>query len=210
MKNICNIANDAVKLVEDTPPTNSPDSFCLRPQKLPTFSYFKGPITNTLPVGPVSLIDVYTTMTSESWKKQTDELRTITDPDKARDYKKMNFDFCTFSGTFTKRKEKELLEHSGLLCLDFDYVDNLEEKWECLLKDECMDIQMMFKSPGGKGLKVVVEIELKSLTHKMYFEAVSNYVRKTHGLEADKACSDVSRATFLPFDPKTYIHPKYL
>ena len=45
----------------------------------------------------------------------------------AKRYKATHFDYCTFSGLFRKRNEKELIMHSGLMCLDFDHVEDIGE-----------------------------------------------------------------------------------
>ena len=64
-----------------------------------------------------------------------------------------------FSGTFNKRNDNALKEHSGLICLDFDgYPSNkvmLMEK-EKLSKDKY--VYCVFISPSGKGLKALVKI----------------------------------------------------
>ena len=75
-----------------------------------------------------------------------------------------------FSGRFTKRNDQSLVEHSGLVCLDFDAYkkkkDLLEAK-ENLSKDKY--IYSVFISPSGKGLKALVKIpddaETVSYTH---------------------------------------------
>ncbi len=64
-----------------------------------------------------------------------------------------------FSGKFTKRADAYLVEHSGLICLDFDgYTkskDLLEDK-ENLCKNKY--VYSVFISPSGNGLKVLVKI----------------------------------------------------
>ena len=44
---------------------------------------------------------------------------------RARNFKAANFDYCTFSGIFTVTNDKALVEHSGLLCLDFDHLKDV-------------------------------------------------------------------------------------
>ena len=60
-----------------------------------------------------------------------------------------------FSGTFSQRRDDAMIEHSGLLCLDFDgygsQSDMLEDK-ETFSKDKY--VYAVFISPSGKGLKV--------------------------------------------------------
>ena len=61
-----------------------------------------------------------------------------------------------FSGKFTKRNDSSLVEHSGIICLDFDGYktnkDMLQEK-ERLSKDK--SVFSVFISPSGNGLKVL-------------------------------------------------------
>jgi hypothetical protein len=60
----------------------------------------------------------------------------------ARKFKAKNFDYCTFSGTFTYRNDQSLIKHSGLLCVDFDHLNNIESLFNALLKDDYFDTQL--------------------------------------------------------------------
>jgi phosphoribosylformimino-5-aminoimidazole carboxamide ribonucleotide (ProFAR) isomerase len=42
--------------------------------------------------------------------------------EEARKFKAFNFDYVTFSGAFSKRNDKHLKKHSGLLTIDFDHI----------------------------------------------------------------------------------------
>lgn len=125
-------------------------------------------------------------------------------------YKSMHFDFACFSGTFSYRKDDCLIEHSGLLCLDFDHVgDNtklcaLREK---LIADENFTTWLLFTSPSGDGLKWVIGIDLQQADHKTWFRALQNYVRFTYHLEVDEKCINISRCCFLPHDSSCYVNP---
>ena len=128
-----------------------------------------------------------------------------------RDYKAAHFDYACFSGTFRTRDDEGLIQHSGLICLDFDHVGtylqtrSLREK---LLTDRYFTTRMMFTSPSGDGFKWVVGIDLAKCDHRTWFQALSNYVRITYGLETDAKCINVSRACFLPYDANCYVHPE--
>lgn len=50
----------------------------------------------------------------------------MTDKKEAKRYKSSAFDYATFSGTFATRNDKDLVAHSGLICIDFDHVSDLE------------------------------------------------------------------------------------
>lgn len=173
----------------------------------PQFSFFKAPISNTKPHQCVSLLDVYRYIVGDSAKQKTATLRAFTDSRQAKAYKANNFDYCTFSGTFTQRNDKALTQHSGLLCLDFDHLKDLETLFQRLLEDEYFDTQLLFRSPSGDGLKWVIPIDTAECSHANYFRAVANYIQHTYNVEVDKSGKDLSRACFLPHDPNAFINP---
>ena len=178
--------------------------------KNPQFSYFKAPVKNLKPYTSVTLQQVFKGITGEFFKTQTQRLRTLKEND-ARKYKAMRFDYVTFSGTFTQRRIEGLKENSGLICLDFDHLGpDITGIKTRLIKDPEIAPQLLFVSPGGNGLKLVLEIDLEEASHKIWFLALSNYYKANHQLEADKSGSDVSRACFLGWDPEAYINPKYV
>lgn len=128
-----------------------------------------------------------------------------------RKYKTENFDFATFSGTFSYRRDDKLIRHSGLLCLDFDHVGGsevLRQLRQRLITDEHFTTWLAFVSPSGTGLKWVISIDLSKADHRTWFRAVQNYVRATYHLEVDEKCVNVSRACFLPFDVNCYVNPE--
>ena len=178
--------------------------------KNPQFSYFKAPVKNLKPYTSVTLQQVFKGITGDFFKTQTQRLRTLKETD-AKKYKAVRLDYVTFSGTFTQRRIEGLKEHSGLICLDFDHLGaNITGIKNRLLKDQEMPPQLLFTSPSGNGLKLVLSIDLEQANHKVWFLALSNYFKANHQLEADKSGSDVSRACFLGWDPEAYINPKYV
>ena len=201
-------------------PTNTPNSYFLSPNGESTrrgievggvgaalFSFYKSPIKNTVPHKSATLLQIYNAITGDFYKERTDKLRSIADPKQARQFKANNFDYCTFSGTFSSRNDKNLMQHSGLMAVDFDHLPNLEEVRQALLADEYFDTQLLFVSPSGDGLKWIIPIETSQVQHADYFAAVANYILQTYCIEVDKSGSDISRACFLPYDPDAFIHP---
>jgi hypothetical protein len=174
------------------------------------FSFFKAPITNTKPHKAVSLLQVYNAIKGDYYKDRTQKLQAISDVVQARQFKAANFDYCTFSGVFTTRSDKALIKHSGLLCLDFDHLQNVEKLRFQLLQDEYFDTQLLFVSPSGNGLKWIISIDATTMPHGDYFAAVANYILQTYGIAVDKSGKDISRACFLPHDSEAYINPIHL
>jgi len=175
----------------------------------PLFSFFKAPISNTKPHKAVSLLQIYNAIKGNYYKDRTQKLQAISDVAQARKFKAANFDYCTFSGVFTTRNDKALIKHSGLLCVDFDHLQNVDMLRNQLLQDEYFDTQLLFVSPSGNGLKWIISIDTTT-THGEYFAAIANYILQTYGVEVDKSGKDISRACFLPHDNKAFINPIHL
>lgn len=67
-----------------------------------------------------TLEDVYCWMNSMKMMQLTEQLRGIKDEKEQKLFKASFLPFATFSGTFAYRNQNGLLQHSGLLCFDFD------------------------------------------------------------------------------------------
>lgn len=104
-----------------------------------------------------------------------------------------------FSGTFNKRTDASLIEHSGLICLDFDGYDKqkelLQDK-ESLSKNKY--VFSVFISPSGNGLKVLVKIPADAENHTMYFNSLEKYFNSPY---FDKTSKNLSRVCYESYDP---------
>ncbi len=167
-------------------------------------SFYRAPISNCKPEKEMSLREIHDFI-KNGRSGIVIKLRGIKDEKEARTYKASKFDHCTFSGIFTHRKEDGLVQHSGLLCLDFDHLDDVESVFQKLISDPRCPTALLFRSPSGDGLKWVVPIDVDQMSHEDWFYALSSYVHDTYGLEADNHCKDVCRACFLPRDVNVYM-----
>ena len=187
-----------------------PERKTMAPQiSIPAFSFFNKPILNVHPNGNRDLLEIYDLIKGDTYKDCTEKLRAIKDVKEARKFKAFHFDYATFSGSFSKRSDKDLNMHSRLITIDFDHIPNLSDLKEKLLNDKYFETQLLFISPSGDGLKWIVSIDLTEYNHQQWFKAIANYLRSTYALEVDQSGKDVSRACFIPHDPNAYINPKY-
>lgn len=177
----------------------------------PKFSFFKAPVTQvTMPYKHIYLNDIYQVLTGYYYKSQTIQLRSISDKNQNREFKATSFPFVTFSGTFSQRKETDLIQHSGLMVLDFDHLENIDTVKFQLLKDSYLETQLLFTSPNGHGLKWVVPVNVSgNYSHGDYFDAIRNYIETTYQIEVDKSGRDVVRVCFIGYDPDAFLHPRY-
>jgi hypothetical protein len=78
-----------------------------------------------------------------------------------------------FSGKFNKRADSAIIEHSGLICLDFDgYLKQKEmlSHKERMSKDKY--VYSVFISPSGNGLKTLIRIPTNIENHVNYFNSL--------------------------------------
>ena len=203
--NLCRRYDSIMKAIEPT----GAEPFNI-PSPVPTFSFFRAPISNTFPYQSISLLDAYHYLIGHFARQRTLTLRGIADAQQARRYKANNFDYCCFSGVFSKRSDKALIRHSGLMCIDFDHLPDPNDLFRRLLLDDYFDTQLLFRSPSGDGLKWIIPVDLKEYTHGDYFQAIAAYILHRYSVQIDKSGRDISRACFLPYDPEAFINPELL
>ena len=172
-------------------------------------SFYNAPVMNVFPKSNLKLKEIHQLITSNKYQGITTHLRAISDLKEKRKYKAKHFDYVTFSGTFNKRSDNELIKHSNLLTIDLDHLENLSQIKERLLNDEYFETELLFKSPSGDGLKWIIRIDLEETSHQEYFRAVANYLEQQYGIESDESGKDVSRACFLCYDPEAFINPRH-
>lgn len=175
------------------------------------FSYFAPPVTNVIPDYPVTIQLCYKDIKSDSVLiKKTSELRSIppggpktySGETKREHYKKTQFPYVTFSGTFVKRANDQLKQHSGYICIDLDHLEDPRAIATRILEHYIP--VLMFVSPGGEGLKVVFQIDITQGEHKEYYYAFENFFKVNLSLTTDPQCKDVARACFLCHDPEAF------
>ncbi len=109
-----------------------------------------------------------------------------------------------FSGTFNRRADDAIIEHSGYICLDFDGFKTSKEMMDLKKKlSEDDYTNSVFISPSGDGLKVVVKIPKEISNHKGYFVALEKHYNNDH---FDKSCKNISRVCYESYDPSIYIN----
>ena len=109
----------------------------------------------------------------------------------ARNELKKKLPSICFSGVFNKRMDSALVEHSGLICLDFDGYQKKKDLTDDKLRFEKNKfVFSVFVSPSGEGLKVLVKIPRDSENHKKYFNALKN----------------ISRVCYESFDKQLYLN----
>lgn len=109
-----------------------------------------------------------------------------------------------FSGKFNKRNDNSLVEHSGLICLDFDGYTKTKELLqdkENLSKNKY--VFSVFISPSGDGLKVLVKVPPDAENHVNYFNSLEKHFNSER---FDKTSKNISRVCYESYDPMIHIN----
>jgi hypothetical protein len=117
---------------------------------------------------------------------------------------KTDLPYCTMSGKFSERKVAGLIQHSGLLCIDVDDVEDPNELKSLICHDKY--IHAAFTSVSGKGLALLFKINPEK--HNEAFEGLQEYLYNTYQVIADPSCRDVSRARIVSYDPHLYVNER--
>ena len=105
-------------------------------------------------------VDISSWLFSEKYRPQVDEIRRTQDSEQRRRLK-ASLPCITPSGIFRQRSASQLIQHSGLLCIDIDGADNPQvSDWEAL-KLEVASFPGLFYaglSASGNGLFLLIRI----------------------------------------------------
>jgi hypothetical protein len=170
-----------------------------------TISLYRG-AKDPVPTGQISWVEVLLDIQSGKYKPLIEQARKIRaqNKDSYRAFKE-KLPAVTFAGVFSRREKGGILSPTGFIIPDLDHLKNIESVFSLLSQDE--NIWFVFRSPSGEGLKCGIRAEgiQNDEDHKRLFRAVSRYFSETYRLEIDRACSDISRLTFLSYDPHIFV-----
>ena len=160
-------------------------------------------IKTVTPIKDLDIHQVLESIKSGKWEKQISSIRIETDKDR-RNLLKSKLQYVTVCGTFSNRSNTGLKKHSGLACLDFDDVKDLDFLRESVNKDEYTFTS--FTSPSGNGLKVIVKIPLvdNDLDYKDYYIELQEHYNKY--TQSDISTTDIARATYVSYDPYLFLN----
>ena len=174
---------------------------------IPKLSVFKSLFNSKDTPYTMSIIDVYERIKNGYSELNTKilSLRQMDESSEEHRQLKNSLLAIMFNGIFSERNDNGLVEHSGLCVLDFDdYPDAVTMANERQKLIECPFVMLVFTSPGGKGLKVVIRIPKSTKSeHKRRFQSFEKYLQSDY---FDKSSCNVSRVCFESYDPDAYLN----
>lgn len=169
-------------------------------------SLYSCPITETDSINNISLFDVFVNVKSSELEEISAKIRGINNKNERDALKASYLQSFTPSGIYTKRNQVNFVKHSGIICIDFDNVEDLNGLKYKLLSDSEIETLLLFLSPSGNGYKWFVRIPPNELSHILYFEAIENYLLTIYKIKIDKKCKNISRACYMSYDPDAYLN----
>lgn len=161
-------------------------------------------VTSSRPAGKISLREW---LTSDVGIGLSEKVREALLPEQVSSFKKQ-CPAVTPSGVFKTRKERDLIRHSGLICIDIDGKDNphIEDWIKCKnILSKVSNVAYAGLSISGNGIFCIIPISHTS-KHAAHFTAIQTYFEGALGIIVDKACKDISRLRVISYDPQPYIN----
>ena len=172
------------------------------------FSFYKAPISNITPKSEITLKDLVDIVENQ-YQAETNRLRNTDNQKTKSSIKASIFDYVTFSGTFSKRNQNDLIAHSGYIGIDIDKVEDLETtKIKILSFDKLIPV-LVFTSVSGNGLRAVYKIDYKVEEHQIIFSKISEILDYYLSIKVDESGKDIARASFICNDPDV-VYNEYL
>jgi hypothetical protein len=141
---------------------------------------------------------------SGEYRKQIEKIR-ATEDKASRDKLKAKLPGATFSGAFYQRKIEGLKTPSCVIVADCDHLKNISLAREIMKGDP--ETLCLFASPYD-GLKVGVKTDgiTSDADHKRFFDGLRQKFDFLYDIKIDESCKDISRLTFLSYDPDAYFN----
>ena len=141
-------------------------------------------------------------------REVTNLYRALPEGPQKKAFKLQHFENVTFSGIFTQRNSYSLDTYSGLMVLDIDDLQDVAETREAFINQDAIDVVMMYVSPSGNGLKVVVPATTED-EHEQVFGMYDRFLKNEMGITVDPSGKDLARASFICSDPNVYLNLNY-
>ena len=175
------------------------------------FSFYNGGISQPVPSRDMMLPEFIGLVKSDTYKDLIIELRTLKTKEEKDAYKKgPGFDYATIVGTFSYRKIEKLMVMSGLSATD---IDDLKDEADAKKHKERLKanpyILAMFISASGKGLKIIFRVPPDKDKYETYFVSFTKSLGFS-SVNMDLGTKDLSRATFISYDPDAYYNEQAL
>lgn len=163
-------------------------------------SYFSDIYNSRTPIGSLPLTSI---LFSERVRARVEALRALPYGSAEFNQAKRQMPCYTPSGVFSVRNSEGLIKHSGMLCIEWDKVEDVDA-----LKDLLGGLPFIYYaglSCSGRGVFALIKIA-EPTKHREYFRALSEYFGGI-GYRVDESGKDVCRLRVASFDDTPIFNP---
>lgn len=163
-------------------------------------SYFSDIYNSRTPIGSLPLATI---LFSERVRARVEALRALPYGSEAFQLAKRQMPCYTPSGVFEVRNSEGLIKHSGVLCIEWDKVEDVDA-----LKDLLGGLPFVYYaglSCSGRGVFALIKIA-EPPKHREYFKALANYFGGI-GYKVDESGKDVCRLRVASWDGSPVFNP---
>ena len=158
-------------------------------------------------VAPKKNISIYKALDAikdGAYKEQVLMARSLVNDQEKYKKEKSKLPLVGWSGTFSTRGNSNLIEFSGFASLDYDKINDIDLLIQNVNKDKYTFAS--FLTPSGVGLKVLVKLPSLSsdIDYKSFYKELQNHYDQYD--KTDDSTKDISRASFVSYDPNLYIN----
>lgn len=163
-------------------------------------SYYKNVTNSRTPIGSLPITSI---LFSERVRAKVEALRALPYGSEAFNQAKRQMPCYTPSGVFEVRNSEGLICHSGVLCVEWDKVEDVDA-----LKDLLGGLPFIFYaglSCSGRGVFALIKIA-EPTKHRAYFRALADYFGGI-GYKVDESGKDVCRLRVASYDAEPIFNP---
>ena len=136
------------------------------------------------------------------------KLVSIGDQEKADQLKKELVTF-TVSGLFEGGPRMVFLKtYNPFVILDINNLDPHSLRFLVFKLKHIDFTKAVFVSPGGRGLKIIVQVDSKMKMHDQACHQVRDFYERRLSVAIEKNGNNISRLCFMSYDPEAYFNPK--
>lgn len=151
-----------------------------------------------------SLIVITKHILEGTYKSEIEEIQSLFAQDKLQEAeeKKKHLLAFTPSATFKGGRKAELLvEYSRCIVLDIDDLAEADYNFAFDKAKFCPHTFCCFRSPGGKGFKILVFVNTGAEHHELAYNQLADFYEQLMNVKIDRSGKDTTRLCFMSYDP---------
>lgn len=152
----------------------------------------------------ITLGQVYKAIQTGKYAKLISQIRQEKNKENRRKLK-LQLPAFTASGLYSGKAQGQPITTTGLIQIDIDELNYQQLATTRQLLENDPYTSMLFTSPSGNGLKILVRIAYSASSFLTHFYALESWYNKQYKIQIDSKCKNINRLCFLSSDPNIFV-----